>query len=781
MSSQSNKQKKEDSHNKLGHSPKNDLSNTLIGNKRERPKSDEKNGNNKICDHCNTVKSDFLEIDDYTPNKNIIDFISKNIKDENLRKHMTDFIIKKFPNKDKYSQNKSNNNQNINKNIICIECFIETFTKGGLEKIFIGQKNENNYPIREINNNEQKNNLKEITDLYSINLNLAISTLKQLKVEYHKTIKSTNDLFSNLAIQIMLSNNKEPFQDLKRKMDNCTKNLKEIEENFESLINDLTSKEELKKIFIEGIYDNDNFSKNNLIKILKKITNEIEFSNLNINGAPQNINNGNEKNLETPDITNYNVDNSKNDIKNKQNNDNKNNNNGNKNNIQNNINNNQLLNIQNQKKQNYQDQKINNNILSSLSQNNLIQNSPESHFIGSNLGLFSPFSFSQNRVSSNALLNNFFSSSSLGPQLLNQTNNNSQINSLFPNNNSNESSKNINNLNNMSFSGLNNSYLQRPNFLNTSFESLKEIEMLALRNILNNNQNNLINNMYNNQINPILNSSSSGLNNYNSPSSSLYYNLFNLQNNNGVSNLNQAINNNNIDQNKINQLNLINRDRINVSNLNNNNKGTNINNISNNINNMNNNINSMNSLNNNMNNLSNINNINNLNSLGALNGLGNNLNISDINNNINKLIPNQNIHNLNTNNNLYQVSQMLTSDGQKNMLVELFNNVAREKEKEQIINENNSKNNNNLNNNTQLEMNVQTSISNEQNNLQQINPYTNENKNAPINDTSNNNINNNELNLGNTENNKVSFLNNINNNNESNAVNNEKEEIKKEK
>ena len=117
-------------------------------------------------------------------------------------------------------------------------------------------------------------------------MSIAINYLKDLKVKYSKPVNNTKDLFNTTALQIMLNNNKDPFQDLKTKMDISEKNLKEIEDNFESLINDLSSKEELKIFFIEGINNNDDSSKNNLLKILKSIQNEIELSSFNINGAP---------------------------------------------------------------------------------------------------------------------------------------------------------------------------------------------------------------------------------------------------------------------------------------------------------------------------------------------------------------------------------------------------------------------------------------------------------------------------------------------------------------
>ena len=80
-------------------------------------------------------------------------------------------------------------------------------------------------------------------------------------------------------------------------MDNCKQNLEEIERNFESLIKNLSSKEKLKKFYIEGVFSNDNSYKNNVLNVLKHVENEIELSTININGNTQILNTENDKNF----------------------------------------------------------------------------------------------------------------------------------------------------------------------------------------------------------------------------------------------------------------------------------------------------------------------------------------------------------------------------------------------------------------------------------------------------------------------------------------------------
>ena len=513
----------------------------LVGNKRERSKTSENeeeqeqdqekkiiNCSFKFCNYCKNINAlEILEFDETTKNQTIIDYISKIITNSNFIKNIKDNIEYIFKNKD--------NNKKKNKNIICSQCFLNNFISGGLEKIFFKKKDDkddNNIQNKylDLNENEQKNNLKQIFDIYSINLNLAIKSLKDLKTKYSKTIKSTNDVFKNTAIRIMFSNFKENFQELKKKMDDCEKNLNEIEDIFDNIINDLTQKEEMKKFFIEGVFSNDNICKNNLLKILKKVENEIEIGTIKICNGPKSINNEINKNTEASEVIINNMDK----IDNKENLNNKNNNN-NQNNTQNIINNNTLLNLQNQKKQNNNEQLLLNNIDKAemlknnilLTQNNFDPTCTNSDFfLNPGLSFFPNIPPQGGRIPSNILINNLFPSQNLNPQLISQFNN-SQIDSIFPNNNNNnntnnnvnnnnsntnlskESNNNINNLNSINnLNGLSNitypGILPRVNFpFNNPNETFKDFDnIFPMRNLMNNNQNNIINNLYNAQINP---------------------------------------------------------------------------------------------------------------------------------------------------------------------------------------------------------------------------------------------------------------------------------------
>ena len=186
--------------------------NILIGNKRERTKEEEikeDTYNKKLCKYCkNIYELDILELNKTIQSQIIIDFLSKKIKDElflKILKENIDNILKK---EDKKIEIK-------NQIFICCNCFLNIIISGGLEKHFL-EEEENKFKRKDLNNNVQ-NNLKQIVNIYSINLNMAINSLKSLKSKYSKTIETTNDVFENTAIRIMLSNNKEPFQELKKK------------------------------------------------------------------------------------------------------------------------------------------------------------------------------------------------------------------------------------------------------------------------------------------------------------------------------------------------------------------------------------------------------------------------------------------------------------------------------------------------------------------------------------------------------------------------------------
>jgi len=738
MSNKINKENKEEPQNSntLSSNSKKESSNKLIGNKRIKPDTEDKKENKKICNYCNKIPScDFLEFDDSTPKQNIIDIFTKKIKDENFIKSLTERINKTTLNKDK------------NSNVICDNCFLNSFISGGLERIFNTQKKESNSNEDIPQNEEGENKLKKIDD---ISLSLAIKKLKDLKVKYEKTIKSTKELLETIVLQVMLSNNRDLFQEIKKKMDSCLKNLSEIDDNFESLINDFSYKEEMIKLYIGGVNNNDNSANNNLLLFLKSLEDEIA---LNMNGGPQSSNNRNEKNSENKDISFSNFD-----IKAI----NKSNNLLNRANMKNNISNNQTLNLQNQKKTSEQEpfvgnldknELLKNNLFSSLNKNNLIQNG---------LGILPPFNLSQGRIPSNILINNILNSTNLNHQLFSQIINNNQMGSMLPNNkNLNDNDKNINNLNNILLSGINAPFIQRPNMFSSPFDVTKELEIMAIRNYLNDNsQNNLINNNFNNsqisQINPILPTGT--LNDYNPSVPSLYNNFLNLQGKNDIS-----LNNSNIGPNEINQLNLINREKMSQS-LNNNKQGINLSNMTNmtNLNNM------------NLNNINSMSNINNLNSLNGLNALSSNININDINNsNLSKEIPNQNFNSFNNINNLFQ-GQQPTNELQKGMILQLFNNVAREKEQKNLLHLENNAKASNLNN----DLNEASPIPIEQNYSRQMNSYTSDNKGTSLNIIDNNNISSNAAKVMNNNNNLL-ISNNINSKSETNAKNNDIEQLKK--
>ena len=296
-------------------SPKNQDS--LTGKKRERPKVEQEDEkvNNKNCNYCKkSITADFLDLNKNKniQNESIIEIISTQLKNEKFLK-----ILKE--NSEKMKKLIVDNNEIINTNkIMCHNCFLNNFIIGGLEKIFMKQDNDiNNRNILK-DSDDQNNNLNQILD---INLNLAIDSLKKLKEKYSKIIKTTNDIIETTngifekSKKSSLSNNNEDYLKLKKEMDKCKQNLEEIGKNFENLINYLSSQEELKKYFIKGVISNDNTYKNNLLKLLKKLENEIELSTnnnntINMNGGIKSINNddnNNNKNIGLSDEFYYNL------------------------------------------------------------------------------------------------------------------------------------------------------------------------------------------------------------------------------------------------------------------------------------------------------------------------------------------------------------------------------------------------------------------------------------------------------------------------------------------
>ena len=749
MSETEKKQKKDDKSNinttffniEENQIKKTDNSKSLIGNKRERPKTEEgPEEQSKKCIYCNNINAtDIFELDGIYQSEKLMNYITKKIKDEQFIKLFKIYIEKIYQ-----------NNEMRKNNTVCSECFLNNFIKGGVNQIFLEKKyddKENNTNIKGPIDNDQMKKLKEIVDIYSINLNLAINSLKELKLKYSKIIGITKELLESSALRIMLSRNQE-FTDYKQKTDKCKQNLEEIEENFNVIINDLTKKEELKKFIIEGVFSNDNLTKNNLLKVLKEVQNEIEFSTININGGGKK-GQGNEKDKNKdviPDtLMKENNDKNKIDLVDK-------------NILPNSINSNNLLNLQNQKKPNINEPLLINNFdkIDFLKNNLFMSQNNYSHdipFIRPGLGLFPSFGPQLGSMPNNILINNLFPTHPLNPQLIEQINNN-QINSIFPNNDNknNESNNlsnnntnnnnsindndknanNLNNLNNMQFPWIN-GYLPRSNFpFNNPAEYKKDIDsFISMKNIMNNNQNIMNNNLYNANL---LNLSHLPFNNFsNGPtllspslganlgSSTLYNNILNIQGNNDIPN-------NNLDQNKINNLNIMNRER-NIMNQNNI-KSANTNNISN------------------LNIMPNIPNI--------LNSNGMNYNLCNNFNNLN------NINNLNST--------------KEKRLVDLFNLVADNKKSKSPLNSDNYSNmkNTNINNNIQIDMN-----NNEPNNISQINLDLPDIKSPTINISENNTHNNIPEQNTNNENNNININNNINQKN-NNEVNNGKEQIKKE-
>ena len=62
-------------------------------------------------------------------------------------------------------------------------------------------------------------------------------------------VKAAKEIFDGSCIQIMFSKNKDLFQDIKRKIDDCKSNFYKIEENFDNLINNLKQKRRNENIF----------------------------------------------------------------------------------------------------------------------------------------------------------------------------------------------------------------------------------------------------------------------------------------------------------------------------------------------------------------------------------------------------------------------------------------------------------------------------------------------------------------------------------------------------
>ena len=467
----------------------------LIGNKREREKEKEKEKEKETTDEekkskmiCNCCKSSNIEENIFSKKlNNAQTFIDNFFKEDEFMKALKENIDKEI----------SSNNK-INK--YCNKCILNEFIKGGITRIFSQKKSEDNDKKVKI---EQEmptllnNKLQSLIGCYSMNLNLSIINLRNIKTEYLDMSAKVKEIFKDTCIKILLKNDNEPFQELKKKIDNCEENMKDIGSHFDDLINNLIDKQELKPFVLDSVKNDEPDQKNAILKILKRL--EHETMN-HIYESYENSNNNKEQDKK-------------------------------------NIAENQLF--------------INNEILKNnllMSQSNLLNNGH--NLFNPALGIL-PLGL-QNNPSNNPLLNNLMLSSMLNPSILNQTNNTINLNSMLSNlnNNANEGNKNLNNLNNPQFPGLNNLHAQNPG-LNAA-NNLETIYMI--RNILNNNipSNNMINNLYPNQINPNLISPIGPNNFFHPPSPLIHPNMNNSNNNNYITlNNNSSLDEKNLNNKKI--------------------------------------------------------------------------------------------------------------------------------------------------------------------------------------------------------------------------------------
>ena len=417
----------------------------LIGNKRERETTEEDKTSKIICGCCKSENSDcILSTKDSIKSEEIIELFSKESEFTKLLKENIDNAI-------------SNNNLQLNN--LCNKCLLNEFIKGGIDKIFSKKKQEENIKPEKNEKNylDINSKIKELTTIYSVNLNYAILQLMDLKSKYFLISKNINKIFENVCIQLMLSKNREPFPDLKKKIDNSVKDFQDAENQFNNLLNNLIYKEDMKTFILDGILNNEENHKNNILKILKQLEYELENNK-----------------FETPETStdkDFNEQKKENDKQNK-------------------VLSDMLL-------MNKNDQLKNNLLLTQ----NLFNNGP--NLFNTGLGIL-PIGISPNPPN-NILLSNMMLNPSLNPSILNQINNTINYSMLSNmNNNANDANKNINNGNNLPFQGLNNLPGQNPNM-----NAQSDIEkILIIRNLLNNNNlptnNNLLNNLYANQINPNL-------------------------------------------------------------------------------------------------------------------------------------------------------------------------------------------------------------------------------------------------------------------------------------
>ena len=231
---------------------------TLIGNKRERTPSI---SIETICEYCKIpIHSKYLTIDSLENTKEYIINEFK-IMDNDFQKNLLEILKELFPKNKKET------------NIMCCSCVQKKFIRGGvvnlLELDCINNKKSDESKCSE--------NIKILKDIYTLNLQLIISQVKNIKIKLMKAIENIKEIFSNTAIRVMLSNFKDSFMKIKEDMDKCGDKFEEINRIFEKLISDCTSKEKLQSLYINNLFNNNekNYKKEKLLQFLKDIEIEI--------------------------------------------------------------------------------------------------------------------------------------------------------------------------------------------------------------------------------------------------------------------------------------------------------------------------------------------------------------------------------------------------------------------------------------------------------------------------------------------------------------------------
>ena len=158
---------------------------------------------------------------------------------------------------------------------MCFSCVQNKFIRGGVENLFnLNCTNNNEF------NGSKRDNIKTLKDIYTLNFQLVISQIRNIRIKFMKSIDTINEIFGNTAIRVMFSNNKDSFMNIKKDMDKCMEKMEGINKMFEKLINDCISKEKLKNSYINNLFNiNENiFQKEKLLELLKGIEIEITSS-----------------------------------------------------------------------------------------------------------------------------------------------------------------------------------------------------------------------------------------------------------------------------------------------------------------------------------------------------------------------------------------------------------------------------------------------------------------------------------------------------------------------